>query len=188
MQRATAVVRRPAVRADKVADTVVLDRAARSRAHGTLTAEGGLAFAVELAGAPNLEDGDALRLDDGRLVAVKAAPQALLAVRAENPARLMRLAWQLGAHHVAAQVEGDVVYVEDDPAVAEFVRGAGCTAASETRAFRPERELHMHGPDCGHNHHGHDHHGHGHHHHDHAHHDHDHDHAHHDHHQGGHSH
>lgn len=176
MLRATAIVRRPAVRPDRIADTVVLDRATRGRAHGTLTARGGLGFAVEVAGATP-EEGDAYRLDDGRLVVVEAAPQALLAVRAENPARLLRLAWQLGHHHVAAELSGDVLYVEDDPAVAEFVRGAGCSASAESRAFSPEREIHMHGPDCGHDHgsHGHAHHDHsgrGHHDHGHEHHGH----------------
>lgn len=189
MLRATAIVRRPAVRADKVADTVVLDRAARGRAHGTLTTEGGLAFAVELPGAPGLDDGDALRLEDGRLVVVQAAAQRLLAVRAENPARLMRLAWQLGSHHVPAELAGDALYVEDDPNVADFVRGAGCTASAETRTFRPERETHMHGPDCRHDHADHRGHGHS----DHAHADHDHGgdghaHAHRDHGHGGHGH
>ena len=181
MLRATAIVRRPAVRPDRVADTVVLDRATRGRAHGTLTARGGLAFAVELAGATP-EEGDAFRLDDGRLVVIEAAAQPLLAVRAENPTRLLRLAWQLGRHDVAAELAGDVLYVEDDANIADFVRGAGCSASAEHRAFNPEQAMHMHGPDCGHGHvhvhsdhahsdHDHAHHGHGHHHdgHDHGH-------------------
>lgn len=200
MLRATAIVRRPAVRPDRVADTVTLDRAARGRAHASLTAEGGLGFAVELTGATP-DEGDAYRLDDGRLVVVQAAPQALLAVRAENAVRLTRLAWQLGSHHVETEIAGDVLYVEDDPMVAEFVRASGCSASAERRAFRPERPMHMHGPDCGHDHGGHDHGGHTHvgghdtahtHHHGHGEHSHGHDHDHHhhghDHGPGGHGH
>ncbi len=180
MQRATTLVRKPAVRPDAVVDTVILDHAARGRASGHLHAEGGLAFDLALAKAATIEDGDALRLEDGRMVAVRAASEALLEVRAENPARLMRLAWQLGGNHVAAEIGADVLYVPDTPANAELIRGQGCAAAAVSRAFRPEREAHDHSA-CGHDH-GHDHghqHGHAHDHHEHAHvHEHAHSHAH----------
>ncbi|WP_457107917.1 urease accessory protein UreE [Methylobacterium sp. P5_C11] len=192
MPTATTIVRRAAVRADRVADTVILDRAARDAVSGSLVAEGGLGFDVALTKAAALEDGDALRLDDGRLVAVRAAAEALLEVRAENPARLLRLAWQLGGSHVPAEIAADTLYVPATPAAAELVRGQGCVATSVSRAFRPERAAHDHST-CGHDH-SHDHHDHAHHdhghghdhsHHDHAHghehrhgHDHDHDHGH----------
>ena len=185
MPTATTIVRRAAVRADRVADTVSLDHAARSAAAGSLVAAGGLAFAVALTKAATLEDGDALRLDDGRLVTVRAAAEDLLEVRAENPARLMRLAWQLGGSHVPAEIAADALYVPANPATAELIRGQGCLATPVSRAFRPEHAAHDHST-CGHDHGHHDDHDHGHHGHDHGHahghehpaHDHAHDHAH----------
>lgn len=192
MLKATTIVRRPAVRADRVADTVELDHGARAAVPASLTAAGGLAFEVALPKAGTLEDGDALRLEDGRLVVVKASAEALLEVRAENPARLMRLAWQLGGSHVEAEIGADLLYIPASPANAELVRGQGCVATPVDRAFRPEKAAHDHstcGHDHGHDHHHHDHdhhahgHGHGHHAHEgHAHshaHDHSHDHGHH---------
>ncbi|MCJ2143435.1 urease accessory protein UreE [Methylobacterium sp. E-066] len=173
MSRATTIVRRAAVRPDRVADTVSLDHAARAAASGSLVAEGGLGFEVALTKAAALEDGDALRLEDGRLVAVRAAQEDLLEVRAENPARLTRLAWQLGGNHVPAEITADVLYVPSSPANAELVRGQGCTASPVSRPFRPEHAAHDHST-CGHDH-GHDDHGHDH---GHAHHDHGHDHSH----------
>ena len=190
MQRATTIVRKAAVRPDAVADEVALDHAARSVRSTDLTARGGLAFRLDLDRATVLEDGDAVRLEDGRLVRILAAPQALLAVTAENPLRLTRLAWQLGSNHVQAEVTADALYVLDDPVVAELVRGQGCTATALRRPFRPEKEVEAHDHStCGHDHHhhGHDHehahhdHGHGDHGQDHGHHAHGHDHAHHDH-------
>ncbi len=200
MQRATTIVRKAAVRPDAVADEVALDHAARSRRSAELTAKGGLAFRLDLDRETTLEDGDAVRLEDGTLVRVLAAPQALLAVTAGNPLRLTRLAWQLGSNHVQAEVTADALYVLDDPVVAELVRGQGCTATALQRPFRPEKEVEAHDHStCGHDHHHHDHHGHdhGHDHHEHdghghhAHgHGHDHGHGHHDHahHDHGHSH
>ncbi|KQP93069.1 urease accessory protein UreE [Methylobacterium sp. Leaf113] len=173
MQRATAIVRKVAVRADAIVDTIVLDHAARQAPPESLTAEGGLSLTLALAKAAAFEDGDALRLEDGRLVAIRAAGEPLLEVRAENPARLLRLAWQLGGSHVPAEIAADVLYVPRS--AAELVRGQGCAATQVTRAFKPERAAHDHSQ-CGHDHHAHDHHAHEHH--DHAHHDHDHGHSH----------
>ncbi|SDN03555.1 urease accessory protein [Methylobacterium phyllostachyos] len=174
MPTATTIVRRAAVRADRVADTVSLDHEGRSALPETLVAEGGLGFSVALTKAAPLDDGDALRLDDGRLVAVRAATQDLFEVRAENPARLLRLAWQLGGSHVPAEIASDALYIPATAATAELVRGQGCLASPVSRPFRPERAAHDHST-CGHDH-GHDHHGHEH---EHGHsHDHDHDHDH----------
>ena len=186
MQRATTIVRKPAVRQDAVVDRVSLDHARRGLSEGTLTAEGGLVVTLALPKAGALEDGDALRLEDGRLVAIRAAEEPLLEVRAGNPARLMRLAWQLGGSHVPAEIGADVLYVPATAATAELVRGQGGTASPVTRAFRPEKQAHDHST-CGHDHshdhdhgHSHDHdhgHAHGHDHgHSHDHHGHDHDH------------
>ena len=180
MQRATAIVRKVAVRDDAIVDTIVLDHAARQAPPESLTAEGGLSLTLALAKAAALEDGDALRLEDGRLVAIRAAGEPLLEVRAENPARLLRLAWQLGGSHVPAEIAADVLYVPRS--AAELVRGQGCAASPVTRAFKPERAAHDHSQ-CGHDHHAHEHHDH----------DHDHDHGHqahagHDHSHAGHAH
>ncbi|GJD32328.1 Urease accessory protein UreE [Methylobacterium adhaesivum] len=182
MLRATTLIRKAAVRADAVADRVTLDHAARQALPATLTGRDGLGFTPALAKAAALEDGDALRLEDGRLVLVEAATESLLEVRATNPARLLRLAWQLGGSHVPAEIAADVLYVP--ASAAELVRGQGCTATPVTRAFKPEREAHDHSQ-CGHDHghaHAHDH-GHAHDHADHAHshshaHEHTHDHGH----------
>ncbi|WP_264050927.1 urease accessory protein UreE [Methylobacterium flocculans] len=163
MLRATTLVRKVAVRTDAVVDTVVLDHAARQTPPDQLTGEGGLTLDLALAKAAALEDGDALRLEDGRLVAIRAAGEPLLEVRAENPARLLRLAWQLGGSHVPAEIASEVLYVPRS--AAELVRGQGCAATPVTRAFKPERAAHDHSQ-CGHDHHAHDHHAHEHHAHD----------------------
>jgi urease accessory protein len=187
MPRVTTIVRKPAVKADRVVDTITLDHEARNRRQGALKAEGGTEVLLDLDMETTINDGDALRLDDGQLVQVKAAAESLLEVKAENPLRLTRLAWHLGSSHGLLEVTADAIYVENDPAVAELVRGQGCTATPVERPFKPERSAHV----CDHDHGHHHHHGHahGHDHHDHAHgHKHDHDHHHHDHHDHAHHH
>jgi urease accessory protein len=167
MLRAVSIVRKPAVKADKVADTVTLDHEGRNRRRVALRGDGGLDFLLDLDRATALNDGDAVRLEDGRLIQVRAAPQRLLEVRAENPLRLLRVAYHVGNRHAPAEITADAVYVEEDHVLAEMVRGQGCTATAVMRPFQPERGAYEH--ECGHDH-GH--------HHDHHHHDHGHAHAH----------
>lgn len=177
MLRATAIVRKAAVKAERVADTVTLDHEGRHRRRVALKGDGGLDFLLDLDKAAILADGDAVKLEDGRLVQVKAAPQPLLEIRSENPLRLMRIAWHIGNRHTPAEITADAIYIEDDHVLAEMVRGQGGVVARVERPFQPERGAYDHecGPDCGHDH---GHHGHGHHH-DHGHaHGHSHDHGH----------
>lgn len=203
MIRATTVVRRPAVRPEKVTDEITLDHHARHRRRFAFTADGGLSFLLDLDKATVLDDGDAVKLEDGRLVRVKAAPEELVEVTTANPLRLMKVAWHLGNRHVPAEITETAVYFVDDHVLTEMVRGLGAGVAKVTRPFRPEKGAyeaaeghggHGHAHEShAHEHHGHEHHGHEHH--DHAHgdacgcgHAHAHDHSHHAHHEHGHEH
>ncbi len=177
MLRAIAVVRKAAVKRDKVADRVLLDHEARHRRRATLTGEGGLEFLLDLEKAAILDDGDALKLEDGRLIEVKAAPQRLVEITTSSPERLLRLAWHIGNRHAPAEITGDAIFIEEDHVLVEMVRGLGAGTRTVERPFRPERGAYHHG-EAAHGH-GHDHAHHGHSHHDHAHDEHcGHDHAH----------
>jgi urease accessory protein len=178
MLRATSVVRKAAVRADRIVETLTLDHEDRNRRRLALKGDGGLEILLDLDKATSLGDGDAVKLEDGRLVLVRAAPQSLLEIRAENPLRLMRVAWHIGNRHTPAEITADAVYIENDHVLAEMIRGQGCAMSAVTRPFQPERGAYDHGHDHGgHEHHGHEHHGqdHGHEHHAHDHYGHDHD-------------
>jgi urease accessory protein len=168
MLRATTVVRKPAVKEDLVADTAWLDHEARGSAKAAVKGHGGLEVQLDLERAAVLNDGDAVKLEDGRLAQVRAAPEALIEVRAENPIRLLRLAWHLGQRHAPAEIKPEAIFLQDDPVLAELARGQGCSVTPVMRPFNPERaEDHA----CEHHGHGHGGHHHGHHHandHDHA--------------------
>ncbi|PZO03880.1 MAG: urease accessory protein UreE [Hyphomicrobiales bacterium] len=168
MLRATSVVRKAAVRQDRVVDTLTLDHDDRNRRRLALKADGGLDLLLDLDKATAIGDGDAVKLEDGRLVLVKAAPQSLLEIRAENPLRLMRVAWHIGNRHTPAEITADAIYIENDHVLAEMVRGQGCAMNSVMRPFQPERGAYDHDhANCDHPSHDHGSHGqHGHDHHD----------------------
>ena len=173
MLRATSVIRKAAVRQDRVVDTLTLDHDDRNRRRLALKGDGGLDILLDLDKATALGDGDAVKLEDGRLVLVKAAPQSLLEIRAENPLRLMRVAWHIGNRHTPAEITADAIYIENDHVLAEMVRGQGCAMVAVNRPFQPERGAYDHDhANCDHP--SHDHASHGHHDHDHGHHGHDH--------------
>jgi urease accessory protein len=155
------------------ADVVRLCYDHRTRRRITLTATGGLEFLLDLARAPVLAAGDGLKLEDGRIVAVEAAPEQLLEIACRDERALARIAWHLGNRHLAAEIGNRVVYIRDDHVIADMARGLGAEVRSVERPFNPEGGAYGQGAAHGHHHHGG---GHRHDDHDHHHHDHDHDH------------
>lgn len=147
--------------ADEPADTVRLDYDHRTRRRIALTAAGGLAFLLDLAKTPVLVAGDGLRLEDGRIVAVEAAPERLLEIACADERALARIAWHLGNRHLTAEIGARHIYIRDDHVIADMARGLGAEVRPVQRPFNPEGGAYGQGPAHGHGHghsHGHDHH------------------------------
>jgi urease accessory protein len=164
------------------ADTVVLDFDDRHRRRMAMTGTRGLEFLLDLESAVALRGGDALVLEDGRLVEVVAAPEPLIEIRGTDPGHLVRIAWHLGNRHLPTQIMAKGLRIRRDHVIEEMVKGLGARVIEIEAPFDPEggayaaaHAAHDHGH--GHVDHDHDHahdHGHAHHRHDHGHH---HDHA-----------
>ncbi len=161
MLRATEILRAGLWNA-KPADVVRLDYDHRTRRRIALTGVGGLEFLLDLAKAPVLAAGDGLRLEDGRIVAVEAAPERLLEIACRDERALARIAWHLGNRHLATEIGARVVYIRDDHVIADMARGLGAEVRSVERPFNPEGGAYSQGAAHSHGHHRHD--GHGHHH------------------------
>jgi urease accessory protein len=178
------------------ADTIVLDFDDRHRRRMAMTGTRGLEFLLDLENAVALRGGDALVLEDGRLVEVVAAPEPLVEIRGSDPQHLVRVAWHLGNRHLPTQITGRGLRIRRDHVIEAMVKGLGARLIEIEAPFDPEGgayagEGHAHGEAHDHASHGHSshdhadhHHGHGHDHaHDHGHHHHD-EHCEHDHHDG----
>jgi urease accessory protein len=165
------------------ADTIVLDFDDRHRRRMAMTGTRGLEFLLDLENAVALRGGDALVLEDGRLIEVVAAAEPLLEIRGADPLHLVRIAWHLGNRHLPTQIMGKGLRIRRDHVIEEMVRGLGARVIEIEAPFDPEGGAYAaaHAAhDHGHGHTGHDHaHGHHHHSHDHHHHHGDHDHHHH---------
>ena len=86
------------------ADTVVLDYDERYRRRVAMTGVRGLGFLLDLPEAVMLRAGDGLKLEDGRIVEVVAAPESLIEIRAADAAALTRIAWHLGNRHLPTEL------------------------------------------------------------------------------------
>jgi len=174
------------------ADTVVLDFDDRHRRRMAMTGTRGLAFLLDLENAIALRGGDALVLEDGRLVEVVAAAEPLIEIKGSDPHHLIRVAWHLGNRHLPTQIMPKALRIRRDHVIEAMVKGLGARVIEIEAPFGPEggayaeAAAHGHAHDAhvgegaheGHAHHKHDHHAHDHHDHDHDHHHHDHDHGH----------
>jgi urease accessory protein len=175
------------------ADTVVLDFDDRHRRRMAMTGTRGFEFLLDLENAVALRGGDALVLEDGRLIEVVAAAEPLLEIRGRDPSHLVRLAWHLGNRHLPTQIMAKGLRIRRDHVIEAMVKGLGARVIEIEAPFDPEGGAyagHAHADeDAAHHHaghahdhaaHDHGHHRHGdHHHHDeHCDHDHHHDHSH----------
>jgi len=140
--RATAVLPRghwsDAQGAAALADTVVLHFDDRHRRRIAMTGTKGLDFLLDLPDAVALRGGDALLLDDGRLVEVVAAAEPLIEVRGRAPGDLVRLAWHIGNRHLSAQVMANALRIRGDHVVEEMLRGLGASVVEIEAPFDPE--------------------------------------------------
>lgn len=192
MLRATDVIAKGDWKGE-AAETIVLDFEGRHRRRIRMETVKGEAFLLDLAEPVALRNGDALKLEDGRIVEVVGSPEPLIEVSGRDTEHLLQLAWHLGNRHLQVQVAGSKLRIRRDHVIEGMVQVLGGKTRQIEAPFDPEGGAYATArmaKDAAHNHahhdhghHGHGHHDHGHHHghHDHGHH-HSHDHAHADHH------
>ena len=165
------------------ADTIVLDFDDRHRRRMAMTGTRGLEFLLDLENATVLRGGDALVLDDNRLIEVVAAPEPLAEIRGNDPQHMVRIAWHLGNRHLPTQITARGLRIRRDHVIEAMVQGLGARVIEIEAPFDPEGgayadgghahapagEPHHHAPldHAAHDHASHNHsHDHGHHHHD----------------------
>ena len=139
------------LRADKVlaagtwtgepADSVVLEFDERYRRRFVMTGVGGLAFLLDLPEAAMLRGGDGLRLEDGRIVEVLAAPEPLAEIRAADAFALMRVAWHLGNRHLPTELTPKALRIRRDPVIEDMARARRAGRAGRSPVQSGRRRL-----------------------------------------------
>lgn len=136
MIRATSIRRDGVLGA--VGDSITLPFAERRRRRVAMTSDGGLDFLLDLAAAADLKDGDALMLEDGRAILVRAAAEPVADLHADAPAALTRLAWHLGNRHMPTQLFEDRLRIAADHVLEAMAEGLGARVERLLAPFQPE--------------------------------------------------
>ncbi|MDA1099363.1 MAG: urease accessory protein UreE [Proteobacteria bacterium] len=123
---------------EQAADGVTLAFDDRHRRRIRLHTDKGEEILLDLPQAIAMAHGDGLRVSDGRWLAVRAAPEALLEIRCATPLALSRLAWHLGNRHLPADITGDRLRIRPDHVIEAMVRAMGAQVDAITAPFQPE--------------------------------------------------
>ena len=159
------------------ASTITLDWDTRQKSRFDAADSAGRQLGVFLPRGTVVRGGDVLVAEDGSLVRVQAAPQAVLRITAcaehGSPFDLTRAAYHLGNRHVPIELQPDHLKIEPDHVLADMLRAMHMTVVAVSDSFEPENgaygdhgaaahghghghaahaEPHVHGPDCQHEH------------------------------------
>ncbi|QPM89050.1 urease accessory protein UreE [Pseudooceanicola algae] len=149
MIRALSTLTSEAVDSTRVTDSVTLDYDARFIRRKGLQTDGGNRILVDLAQTMSLNEGDALQLEDGCLITVRAAPEPLLQVTGPH---LVRLAWHVGNRHTPCQILDDHLLIRQDKVIATMLTHLGATLVPVQAPFVPEGGAYGHGRTHSHEH------------------------------------
>lgn len=134
-----AIAIRPAAAwAGEAADRVVLDYDDRHRRRIAMTGNKGVTFLLDLPAPAELRGGDALLLEDGRLIEIVAAPEPLLEIRCADARQLARVAWHLGNRHLPTQIMNGALRVRRDHVIADLAVRLGAEISEIEAPFDPE--------------------------------------------------
>jgi urease accessory protein len=126
----------------KRATTVELDWDVRQKSRFDATDSAGRTLGVFLPRGSVVRGSDVLVAEDGSLIRVIAAPQAVLRVTAcaehGGPADLPRAAYHLGNRHVQLEVKPDHLQLKPDPVLADMLRAMHLIVREVSAPFEPE--------------------------------------------------
>lgn len=136
-------------------DTVTLTHDERHLRRKLLHMANGDVVMLDLKEPVMLEHGDLLATEDGHFIAIAAADENLLQVKARDMQHQMELCWHLGNRHLSAQIDADRILIERDHVIEAMLEGLGAEVTEVVEPFHP-----VHG--AYHSHGSHDHHHHAH--------------------------
>ena len=126
----------------KRAPSVSLDWDVRQKSRFQVEDSLGRVLSVFLQRGHVVRGGDVLVADDGSLVRIEAAPQALLRITTcpqhGTPFDLIRAAYHLGNRHVPIELKPDHLQIEPDTVLADMLRSMHLIVNKVDAAFEPE--------------------------------------------------
>lgn len=122
----------------KADDALILPFDLRQKSRLRVTLKSGLEAAVMLERGNILRGGDLLQAENGKVIEIIAADQAVMKITAPDAQTLTRAAYHLGNRHVPLQVGDSWLRLEQDHVLKDMLLGLGVTVVDETAPFEPE--------------------------------------------------
>jgi urease accessory protein len=138
MRRAVAM-KRSGSWTGETAGSVTLPFEDRHRRRIRMTDDSGEQFLLDLADAVRLTDGDALVLEGGGVIVVRAALERVADLRCDDATDALRLAWHIGNRHTPVQVLADgALRIAQDHVLVAMAKGLGAEVLERIAPFQPE--------------------------------------------------
>jgi urease accessory protein len=99
-----------------------------------------------------MRDSDVLVDEQGQFILVKAAPEKVMRVTAQNSFQLMRAGYHLGNRHIPIEIGENYLQLEFDPVLSDMLNKLGVKVQLVDQPFEPENGAygggHKHGHDA----------------------------------------
>lgn len=135
------------VTAGEPSDRLALTWELRRKSRLKTTTEAGEEVGLFLPRGTILFEGDLVKVTDGRILEVVAAPEDVSTISSPDAMLLARVAYHLGNRHVRTQVGPGFIRYRHDRAIDELVGKLGAEVEVEDVPFEPERGTNDHAHD-----------------------------------------
>lgn len=118
--------------------TLTLSLELRSRSRLKVVLDDGTEAGLFLPRGTLLRGGDLVAADDGTVVEIRAAPEAVSTAACDDPHLLARASYHLGNRHVPLQIAPRFLRYQHDHVLDDMARGLGLVVVFEHAPFEPE--------------------------------------------------
>ena len=132
-----------------VIDTITLNYNDRFIRRKKLLSDNKLEFLVNLPETISVNKNDGFLLDDGNVILIKNAKEALIEIRSED---LIKLSWHIGNRHIPCQIETNRLLIHEDKVIENLIVRLGGSIKKISEEFSPEGGAYGLGRTHGHKH------------------------------------
>ena len=132
-----------------VIGTITLNYNDRFIRRKKLISDNKIEFLVNLPETISVNKDDGFLLDDGNLILIKYAKEALIEIRSED---LIKFAWHIGNRHIPCQIETNRLLIHEDKVIENLIIRLGGSIKKISEEFSPEGGAYGLGRTHGHKH------------------------------------
>ncbi len=119
-------------------DSITLTYDDRFRRRIVMRTDCGDDFLLDLIKTTELRSGDLIKLDNGKLIEVKAASEKLMKATSNNPLLILKAAWHIGNRHLSCEIQTNKLILRFDHVIMQMLENLGLNLEVINQPFNPE--------------------------------------------------